>query len=151
MLCLGMPRASSFTRRCLVSHDASDLGALDQAVEQDDERALVFIAELVDLLIEAMQFKVVDFAFGLKLIAPEKFIRTDVEGIGDLDQGIGVRHGFAGFPAAVHAQADTEDLGHAALGELALGAQLPESFCEHCHVQRPEERGLVAHGRAVIH
>ena len=58
----------------LLGHDAAYLGTLDQTVEQDDERLLVFIAEQVNLLVQAMKFHVVDPAFAAHLLPAEQFI-----------------------------------------------------------------------------
>jgi|WetSurMetagenome_2_1015567.scaffolds.fasta_scaffold119211_2 hypothetical protein len=45
----------------LLGHDAADAGAFDQAVENDEQSFLVFIGELIDFLVEPVQFGIMNF------------------------------------------------------------------------------------------
>jgi hypothetical protein len=53
-----------------------DAGALDQAIEQDHQGPLILVRELIDLLIEAVQFGVMNRGLVVGLRPPGQFVET---------------------------------------------------------------------------
>jgi hypothetical protein len=63
----------------LFGHDAADAGAFHEAVEDDEESFLVFVGELIDFLIEPVQFWVVNLSFPVGVLPCGKFIEADIK------------------------------------------------------------------------
>ena len=62
-----------------LGHHLIDAGALDQAIEQDHQGPLILVRELIDLLIEAVQFGVMNRGLVVGLRPPGQFVETDIQ------------------------------------------------------------------------
>jgi hypothetical protein len=88
-----------------------------------------------------------DASLGAEFLPAQQFVGTDLQGIGELYQGIGIRHGLTGFSAARHAQGDAREFGQAALGQFGLAAQAAQAFSEGSHFDGGEVAEVAIHGR----
>ena len=129
-----------FLSRLQLGHDLGDLGALDEAVEDDDQGLLVFVGELIDLLVEAVQLGVMDDGLAIGFRPSGQLVEGDIEDVGEPDNSAKQRRGVAVLPAGVNARADAEQFGQSGLGQLAGLAELSEPLVEILDVPTEREK-----------
>jgi len=68
---------SDLVRGLPLCHHLIDAGALDQAIENDDEGALVLVGEQIDLLVKAVQLRVPNDELGRSVGASSHLVEGD--------------------------------------------------------------------------
>jgi len=67
-----------------LAHNLAHAGPLDQAVEQDHERLLILVGELIDLAIEAVQFRVMNLGIVVDVLASGQLVEGDIQDVGSV-------------------------------------------------------------------
>jgi hypothetical protein len=71
------PALIELRSRLSLCHDLIDARPLDEAIEDDQEGLLVFVGELIDLLVKAVQFRVPNDGLGRSVGASGHLVQGD--------------------------------------------------------------------------
>jgi hypothetical protein len=72
----------------LFGHNTAHARAFDQTVKNDEKSFLILIGELVDVLIQPVQFRVVNVGFSVGGLPAGQLIETDIEDVGNPDHSV---------------------------------------------------------------